>query len=261
MLIVNNSNSKDTIPRLLSIKLTWVGLFFNTVLPGAITGDIIKFYYIKKEKPNMKQSYLFNSVLLDRIIGLAGLLILSSIFCIINYNELVKKSIMIEQVLHLSFLLTAIAIIGFTILVFSQEHKKFFLDLTLKVPFFHNKLFHFCEQLFQISACKKTLVYSLIISIVAHTANVLGFWVLTSPFFENHISLINIFAFTPLGLLTTALPIAPAGMGVGHAAFSYLFSFLNNSNGASLFNLFFLATISNNLLGVIPYLGIKKKNK
>ena len=59
--------------------------------------------------------------------------------------------------------------------------------------------------------------------------------------------------------MVTALPIAPAGMGVGHAAFDQLFQYFNISGGANLFNLYWIVFICNNLLGLIPYIIMSKK--
>jgi hypothetical protein len=70
---------------------------------------------------------------------------------------------------------------------------------------------------------------------------------------------IQAIAFLPLGLMALALPVAPSGLGVGHAIFQKLFEFSGIENGASLFNIYFIVTLSVNLLGVIPYLLSKRK--
>ena len=62
------------LPALSMIRLTWIGLFFNSFLPGAVTGDFIKLLYAKDLDPKLTKTYLVTSVLLDRIIGLIGLL-------------------------------------------------------------------------------------------------------------------------------------------------------------------------------------------
>ena len=89
---------------------------------------------------------------------------------------------------------------------------------------------------------------------------IMAFWILTSPFYGKEISLGQAFGFIPMGLLATAVPIAPSGAGVGHAIFDKLFNIVGVSGGASLFNLYFLCLILINLLGVIPYLIIGKKH-
>ena len=61
----------------------------------------------------------------------------------------------------------------------------------------------------------------------------------------------------PIGMMAVAVPISPAGLGVGHAIFDGLFKLYGTFNGASLFNLYFLTTISVNLMGIFPYLMFK----
>ena len=61
-----------------------------------------------------------------------------------------------------------------------------------------------------------------------------------------------------------AIPIAPAGIGVGHAVFDTLFGLFGINNGASLFNIYLLAIVAESLTGAIPYLltgGLVKNTK
>ena len=34
-----------------AFRLTFIGMFFNTALPGAVSGDVVKGYYIVKQQP------------------------------------------------------------------------------------------------------------------------------------------------------------------------------------------------------------------
>ena len=89
---------------------------------------------------------------------------------------------------------------------------------------------------------------------------VLAFYTLTSPFYEQALPLRYAFTFIPVGMIAVAIPIAPAGLGIGHAIFNWLFSFFNISKGASLFNLYFIAIMSINMVGSIFYVMSGKKH-
>ena len=95
-------------------------------------------------------------------------------------------------------------------------------------------------------------------SICSQTLNIFVFWFLTKPFFEVGLPFQFAFSFIPIGLIAVAVPISPAGLGVGHAIFQNLFSLVGIFNGASLFNLFFICNLFVNLLGIIPYLMVPK---
>lgn len=58
-----------------AVKLMWIGLLFNLFLLGAVGGDLIKAYYVTKHTHSKAESVI--TVLVDRLIGLLGLLWLS----------------------------------------------------------------------------------------------------------------------------------------------------------------------------------------
>jgi len=47
--------SAKKIKVLTMMRLTWIGLFFNCFLPGAVTGDLIKLIYAKEVDPTLKK--------------------------------------------------------------------------------------------------------------------------------------------------------------------------------------------------------------
>jgi uncharacterized membrane protein YbhN (UPF0104 family) len=63
----------------------------------------------------------------------------------------------------------------------------------------------------------------------------------------------------PFGTLATAIPLAPGGLGVGHAVFDKLFHLVGLPGGANVFNIYVLSQLVLNLLGFIPYLYVKSK--
>ena len=58
----------------------------------------------------------------------------------------------------------------------------------------------------------------------------------------------------PLGLLVTAIPVSPAGLGVGQVAFLALFHLAGTSQGANLFTLYMASYVVINLAGAFLYL-------
>ena len=69
-----------------------------------------------------------------------------------------------------------------------------------------------------------------------------------------------VFVVVPLGLLVTAIPIMPAGVGTGHAAFSWLFHFLGTERGAEVFSLVALLNIFFGMLGGLIYMRFRAKD-
>jgi hypothetical protein len=57
-----------------AVRLGMVGTFYNTFLPGAIGGDLIKAFFIAKGQPNRRAAAV-STVVADRALGLFGLLV------------------------------------------------------------------------------------------------------------------------------------------------------------------------------------------
>jgi len=57
--------------------LTWIGNFFNTTLPGAVTGDVVKGYYVIKAQQEEGRTRAFMTLLIDRFVGLFGLIVMA----------------------------------------------------------------------------------------------------------------------------------------------------------------------------------------
>ena len=75
------------IDKITAIKLYYIGMFYNTFLPGGIGGDGYKLYYLNKTY-HKKVKPILQSLLVDRISGLGGLLFLLGIlFLFSKFNN------------------------------------------------------------------------------------------------------------------------------------------------------------------------------
>ena len=72
--------------------LTWIGNFFNTTLPGAITGDVVKGYYVIRSEKEEGRTRAFMTLLIDRFVGLFGLVVMAFIALIFNLDLIWKQS-------------------------------------------------------------------------------------------------------------------------------------------------------------------------
>jgi len=61
----------------------------------------------------------------------------------------------------------------------------------------------------------------------------------------------------PLGLMLTAIPVTPAGLGVGQVAFLSLFHLAGTSQGANLYTLYMASFVLINLSGAFLYVGLR----
>lgn len=236
--------------------IQWIGQFFSSALPGAVTGDIIKLGYVKKMDESLSRKFLLLSVFLDRLIGLIGLLLISGISSLIFYSDLINLSPEMNKIVLINFLLLmcSLGAIGFFFL------PDYFID-KLKRIIKVQKIVDLLERFKSVKIGKVSFIKLLILSSISHVLAILAFHLINQDFYESAIRLQDLFTIIPIGQVAIAIPISPAGLGVGHLAYQKLFSFINQSNGATLFNNFWILTLMVNILGFIPYIFYRTPHK
>ena len=240
-------------------KINWIGLFFNSILPGAVTGDLVKMFYAKELDKTCSKTFIFTTIFLDRVVGLCGIFLLLGIFSVFTYHNIQNDFPKMIPFLHFNFMLLAGVLLFLSFLFLPSHHQEKLISSVMKLPFLGDRINRLFEQGVFISSNKKTLCLTLILSLIAQVFAILAFWIIITPFTESNIPFLYAFTLFPLGFIIIAIPISPAGLGVGHAIFDILFRYFSVDNGASLFNLYFIVIVSLHLLGGIPYIFSKKK--
>ncbi len=241
------------------VKANWIGQFFSSVLPGSVTGDLIKIIYVQEYDKSFSKKFVFATILIDRVMGLCGLIILVGMTSIIFQDHILENAPATKPLLMFNYVLSALVLTSIAIFVFFDQfvHKIFKACERIFFPKIWQKFGDLWNDLVQI---KHQMLKAFCLSLILQFSGVLIFWSLIFPFVAGKMDFVQALAFIPLGHMTLALPIAPSGLGVGHAIFQKLFEFSGISNGASLFNLYFVVTLLVNLCGVVPYL-LSRKNK
>lgn len=84
--------------RVQGVKIPWyrlggllmIGIFFNQFMPGGTGGDVVKIFYLLKETPDKKGPALL-AVLMDRLVGLIGLIFVSGVVIVWNWHWLTQE--------------------------------------------------------------------------------------------------------------------------------------------------------------------------
>tara|TARA_B100000925_G_C22011036_1_gene476507 strand:+ start:6887 stop:7873 length:987 start_codon:yes stop_codon:yes gene_type:complete len=258
-LLILATQTKKKINFLFLAGINWIGLFFNTVLPGAVTGDLIKMLYVKQIDSKISKTSMVLTVLMDRIYGLLGLIILMGAISILRYERLTSIGPGLETIVHFNLLLLVGALSFFSLMFLPENYQKKFSYFCSKLPLIGKKTIHLNECFWMMAQKKKTLFTCVGISIISHNLGIMAFYHITSPFYEVPVEFLDIYSVIPVGMIITAIPISPGGMGVGHAAFEKILGYFQLNNGANLFNTFWIMILLNNILGLIPYLLFSKK--
>lgn len=255
---VLGARSTVDIPLFGLLKITWIGQFFSSVLPGSVSGDLVKILYIQKFEKAVSKQFLFASILIDRLMGLAGLILLVGISSLSFSGHILENAPAMEPLLKFNYLLVLVVVISLG--VFLYWHQSIRIILCVLQSKFLSGLFGRIISLWDdLVMIRSRMLKAVILSILIQFIGVVIFWSLISPFVAEKMDFVQALAFLPIGLMALALPVAPSGLGVGHAIFQKLFEFSGIDNGASLFNLYFVVTLAVNVVGVIPYLLSKRK--
>ena len=255
------SKIEKTVPFKDMLKYNWIGIFFNSVMPGSVSGDIVKVYYLRGYDENLSTRFLFASILIDRFAGLFGIIFLLGFFSIFNYGPMTALSPDVKYMLHLNFLLLAGVVFGFFLLFFGDKLPRKILAPMFKIDSLKNIAHKLIDAWENFCLFRGVMIKLTAISIVIQSLVVFFFWFMINPFADAPIPLMQAYSLVPIGFIGIAVPLAPSGLGVGHALFHELFQFIGVSNGASLFNIFFLVQLLVNLVGVVPYITLSERDK
>lgn len=247
-----------------SIKLTYIGLFFNPLLPGAVSGDVVKLYYTYRIRPNLGKGHLFSTIVMDRIFGLGSLLLLFVISFIIGFltDHVIFQNSNFRKLASFNLLLSIGAAFFFFLIFSNSSFKKNIRNLISNFPII-GKIYEKIESHFLNYQSENTvLMRSLLISLACQFLNTLAFYLISKPFMTVELSFIEILLLLPAGVIVAAIPITPLGIGVGHAFFIYLFGLVGEQNGANFYNLYLMLLITTDIAGVYFYLfGFKNLPK
>lgn len=253
-----HSHTQKKLPILGVFKITWIGMFFNTFLPGSVSGDLVKLVYARDLDKTLSKTFLILTALLDRILGLMGLIVVMGVMSLLSLTFSQHEFSTLQRFLPFNMVLFASSLIFIGCLFAPKKAQNKVIPFFHRIPFLGEHLSNTLQQTWRIGASKKLIFFALFLSSLIQFGGVLVFWLLTFPFYESYIPFLTLFTFVPIGLISLGIPISPAGLGVGHFVFEGLFELVGVSGGASLFNIFFMAVVGLNFLGFIPYVLHKK---
>lgn len=246
-----------------TLQLSLIGSFFNLALPGAVSGDLVKAFYIAREHPG-KRGHAFGSILFDRIVGVSGLVLVSALAMMVGYSSLHENHVF--QAVQWFVLVSGLAVLAFFSYLFfmPERHDPVRAALeALQVRFGRMaSLARIYEGVRNYHRHRWMALESLLVSCVIHilaASCCLLFTIALEPDTSQTIPYLGLYALAPLGLLATAIPLAPAGVGTGHAAFGWLFLLLGFKSGANVFSLMVVYQILWSFIGGLVYLRFRSE--
>ncbi len=239
-----------------SIRLTLIGAFFNTCLPGATGGDVIKIYYAMDGNRGRRLE-IATIMLLDRVVGMLGLLGFALLLVPFFQPMLAASPVLrmfpwaagggLAAVLAGMWCCTSDQVIwrrGVAWMVRTLprgEYLERVID-TLRVYRAHQGAF--CQIIGLAMVVHLCMTLSILLVVQA-----------THPAGADS----RMMFLSTMGFVANALPVTPGGLGVGEAAFDQLFQMAGFAGGAVAALGWGVLMIVSGLPGIIFYLLDKKQ--
>lgn len=231
--------------RLGSTRWYFIGLFCNLFLPTSVGGDVVKAMGLAKETKNRPK--VFASIVLDRLAGFTGIVLVASLAFFGGRHIVQDTSIIVSIVAMAGFSLVLTTVL-FSHRIFSWTTKVFSLWPKVK-----EGLMSLHYDLVLMKGKQKEAVGTVLLSVAAQIVLAFGFY-LTAKGMHQNITPLYFIIFSPLVCVATALP-SIGGLGVREFGWVYLLSKVGVPEGValglSLINFGFMVAVG--LVGGVMY--------
>ncbi len=204
-----------------ALRLTFIGFFFNNVMPGITGGDLVKAVMIAKEHPKHRAQAV-GTVIVDRIIGLV---VLGLIAGVVILSDLTRYR---DAAMTVALFLGA-ALAGVVCFLSRRVRRALRLDVILKKLPVSGMLEKLDEAFRMYRAQKGHVVVAFLLSIVSHVGNIGAIYCFGMAIGLDERAgiegspIIAYLATVPVALIVSSIPLLPGGWGVGEMAFAYFF--------------------------------------
>lgn len=239
-----------------ALALTFIAIFFDSLLPGG-TSDIVRGYYFDKTFQPHDRVRAASTVAVDRFLGVMGLLLLALAALILQSRPQYQG-----QLPALRVLVSVTGVIflgGFLFLCGGGTTGRRCLERLASRTRTGSVLLTIYEALRGYRQNQSTLLKAVGLAMVGHGIVIACFCLLGSFMGETNLLITDYLFLVPVGLCIAQLPIAPGGIGVGHAGFYSLFAMAGSHLGADIFSLYIVIHFLASLPGLAYFFSVRHK--
>lgn len=205
-----------------AFRVYMIGAFFNLFLLGATGGDVVKIYYAMRETASKKSAALL-SVLVDRMMGLLGLVLITAIVIAARWRELTAEAVtrgLLGTLVMVMGAMAGLVAVGFLV---DRFH------LASRIPSWlplHGKIVELSHAFSIYARDARVLAVTFGLSVLCHICNFLGFYFAARAFgaFPGFRGFVDVASVLPIVMTIAALPISVSGLGVREVLFAQMFA-------------------------------------
>ncbi len=210
-------------------RLSLVGIFYNTFIPGSIGGDLVKAYFIAHAHPERKTRAVA-SVIADRALGLFGLILFVAVLGSTAWalgDKSIGENDRLQWIVKLMAGLAGGGAVGFLLLGLLSPRRVDRFAARLKwVPKVGTALAEMWYAVWEFRQRPRAVALGVALSAAAHFGMVFAFFSASRVFPDpasKLATLPEIMVLAPIGFIAQAVPITPGGVGVAEGVFAWLY--------------------------------------
>ncbi|HEY5751834.1 MAG TPA: lysylphosphatidylglycerol synthase transmembrane domain-containing protein [Chthoniobacterales bacterium] len=189
-------------------RLSFIGLFFNHFLLGAVGGDVVKIVWLVAKGYPRHNAVL--SAVMDRVSGVGALVVCSTTFMLLRIDWLTQSAV-VAHVIHFVFVYLGV-IAGLLALSFVMASRGFVDRLPRWAPA-RAQIVDFTSAYYQFVAAWPRTVAAALISVLMLIAHFVTFYCAARGF-GVAVPLLDFMALMPAVDIISALPVSLGGFGV-----------------------------------------------
>jgi len=236
-----------------SLRLTLIGTFFNTCLPGAGGGDLVRVFFAVRGNAG-RRTEVITVMLFDRVIGMFALIVWPVLAAPLAL-PIVRELPVLAGLLTAGGV-TALVLAGVFAVGWVQDWRKTRIVRWLEGLKAGRILQQMIETIASFRENAKTVAAALLISFVAHSLAIAAALLVAHAMNPQGFSW-TMAILIPFGFMANQVPLTPGGLGVGEAAFESLFGMAGLSGGAEVMLGWRLLLLLVGLFGLVAYLRVR----
>ncbi len=242
------------LPGLSTLRVVLASSFFSTFLPGALGGDLLRSAYIVRAAHGRASTGLL-SIVMDRALGLAGLLVVSALVAL-AHPRLVPHEIT-------AVLSTTVLVLGAAVLLLSRIARALARGAPRPPRSWRAGLAKSMHELDTAIAtyrrATRALAAGLLLSMLVCALDIAGLLLVTRAIGIDALPWMQQALACTLALIANTLPFTPGGLGVGEAAFANVALVLEPVHTGAPYATAFLAYRCVTILSTVPgaFVGLR----
>ncbi len=208
-----------------AVKLTYLGLFYNNMMPGAVGGDIIKGWYITRHGTKDQRVKAAVTVFVDRLVGLIGIIMVGLIASFFVRGKMEYEGIQVRWVVWGVFA----AMVLVSIVFLSRRVRRLLMisQLLEKLPF--AKILRQIDEAIRIYRRHiPIMLMTMLLTAILQGLAIVAIWMLTQALHLENVTFVQCLIIMPIvWVVSSAIPV-PGGLGIIENLVTYLFCVVIN---------------------------------